>query len=402
LASACLGAVGVGGDVGEIDTPAGPGSLAPSLAELNDGRLVLTWLEETDGGHALRFSVLGEAGFGPARTIARGEDWFANWADTPGLFVLPGGDWIAHWLVKSGPATYAYDILTARSTDGGASWSDPVSPHRDLTATEHGFVSYFAESPDAAGLVWLDGRAMAGAAADEAAMSLRSAILGPDGRLSERVVLDDRVCECCRTAAAMASGGPVVVYRDRSGDEIRDHAVVRRGPGGWQRSRPVHVDGWQIRGCPVNGPALVADGRRLATAWFTMAEQRPRVHVAVSENAGKSFRVVDTLGVGTALGRVDLALIDGGFMLSWLDESDGSGLVRLAAYDWQGTATGGSVVTGLDTGRSSGFPRLGVVDGCRPVVAWTGSENGDRRVRVARGDPATGCAGAVDRSVANP
>jgi hypothetical protein len=112
--------------------------------------------------------------------------------------------------------------------------------------------------------------------------------------------------------------------------------------------------------------------------------------------------VVDTLGVGTALGRVDLALIDGGFMLSWLDESDGSGLVRLAAYDWQGTVIGGSVVAGLDTGRSSGFPRLGVVDGCRPVVAWTGSENGDRRVRVARGDVAIGCAGAVDRSAANP
>lgn len=386
LASASLPAA----QTEELQSPAGPDSLAPSFASLGNGSLVLTWLEPMGEGHALKFSVLDGDEFGPARTITSGESWFANWADTPGLFVLPNGDWVAHWLVKSGPSTYAYDVVSARSSDGGESWSDPVSPHRDGTQTEHGFVSYFAQSPSAAGMVWLDGRRMADEEG-EGAMTLRTATVSADGGLSDEVLLDERVCDCCQTASAMTSQGPIVVYRDRSEEEIRDHYVVRWTGDGWSEPRRLHADNWRIGGCPVNGPAMVADGERVAVAWFTMPEGAPQIRVAVSRDSGETFDLIDTLGVGTAQGRVDLALSGRGFLLSWIDQEDRSGVLRMAGYDWRGQRQWGERIAGLDAGRASGFPRLGIQSGCRPVVAWTGRQDDERRVRVIRLDADPDC-----------
>ena len=46
-------------------------------------------------------------------------------------------------------------------------------------------------------------------------------------RDDERAVLDARACDCCQTDAAMTSAGPVVVYRNRTEEEIRDIYIAR-------------------------------------------------------------------------------------------------------------------------------------------------------------------------------
>ena len=68
----------------------------------------------------------------------------------------------------------------------------------------------------------------------------------------------------------MTAEGPVVVYRDRSEaeKEIRDISIVRLKGKKWSAPRPVFQDGWRLNGCPVNGPAVAAAGRRVAVAWF--------------------------------------------------------------------------------------------------------------------------------------
>ena len=101
------------------------------------------------------------------------------------------------------------------------------------------------------------------------AMTLRSAALSPDGQLADEQVVDEMICECCQTDVALTDAGPVVVYRDRSIDEMRDIGVSRFVDGRWQKGRLVSVDDWQIDGCPVNGPAIDADGDATAVAWFT-------------------------------------------------------------------------------------------------------------------------------------
>ncbi|MFU8833387.1 MAG: sialidase family protein [Wenzhouxiangella sp.] len=367
-----------------LDSPAGSGSLAPALVELDDGRAVMTWLERNGDGHVFQSAIFNGENFGPASPIASGHDWFANWADMPGLYVMPGGDWLAHWLVKSGPATYAYDVIMAASSDEGRTWSDPFSPHDDGTPTEHGFVSYFPWNDELAGVVWLDGRETGGGHGHaggqghhgNGVMTLRAAAISADGNVSREALLDERVCDCCQTASAVTDAGPVVIYRGRSEDEIRDIWIVRWQDGQWTAPALVHADGWQIGGCPVNGPALLARGREVVAAWFTMADSEPRVQVARSDDGGKNFSNPITLGQAAALGRVDLAWYREGYVASWLEQVGQAGSLELAGFDGTGKIAWQRSLTSMETGRVSGFPRLAAIDGDSLLVTWTATSRG--------------------------
>jgi hypothetical protein len=141
-----------------VASPAAPGSAEPNLAVSSDGRMYLSWLEPAaTGGHALRMAALEGGRWSPARTVASGTRFFVNWADFPSLVALPGGRLAAHWLERNGEVKHAYDVRIAQSADGGATWSAPVTPHRDRTASEHGFVSLWAAG-DSVVALWLDGR----------------------------------------------------------------------------------------------------------------------------------------------------------------------------------------------------------------------------------------------------
>lgn len=361
-----------------IDIPAEPGALAPRLVvdPANDS-VLLSWLEPDDAGHVLRFSSFRDGTFAAARTIARGSDWFVNWADTPGLHPAADGSWTAHWLTKSADATYAYDIKLARSTDQGASWVPLASPHRDQTPTEHGFLSHFLEPDGSLGLVWLDGRNTASGHdthAPAGAMTLRTASVRRDGSLSESSEIDDRVCDCCQTASANTVRGPIVVYRDRSPDNIRDIAILRRLDGRWTEPQRVHADGWMIGGCPVNGPAVAATEHTVAVAWFTMAANTPVVRIAFSHDAGAQFAAPRQFSAGQAIGRVDLVRHGSGWAMSWMEQADGRGALQLALFDDAGILLEQTELTRMDGGRISGLPRIAST-GDQLLIVWTGTRS---------------------------
>ncbi len=225
------------------DSPALGDSREPELNATPDGRILLSWVEKIDAKrYALRTSTQDGNGWSPAQTVAEGENWFVNWADFPSVVVLDDGSLAAHWLVKSGSGTYAYDVNIARSRDGGKSWGKPIVPHRDNTQTEHGFVSLIPLPGGRLGAAWLDGRNMknmkhGGDAPAFESMTLRYASMDADGKLSDEAQLDERVCECCQTSAALTSEGVIVVYRDRSEAEARDIYVVKQVNGGWSSAR---------------------------------------------------------------------------------------------------------------------------------------------------------------------
>ena len=367
-------------EVREIPSPAGPGSGQPSLAAGPDGRIFLSWLEPRGGTEVqLRFATRQGDRWSAPRTIAAGSNWFVNWADFPSLAVLTDGSLAAHWLVKKGDG--GYDVHLSRSCDGGATWSAPRVPHRDGTATEHGFVSLIPANDGMLGAAWLDGRESAGADHHEhggGAMTLRYAKLGSDGRLRAEALLDARTCDCCQTASAMTAEGPVVVYRDRSPEEVRDIAIVRLRDGAWSEPRPVAVDGWKIHGCPVNGPAVAADGKRVAVAWFTLANQRPQVKLAFSGDAGATSGPAIVIDAGQPLGRVDTLLLDdGSALVSWLEQAGDANMLRLRRVRPDGSLAPAVTVAPAAAVHANAFPQL-ARDGDTLVVAWT-----DERVRTA-------------------
>lgn len=364
-----------------LDPPAVAGSLAPNLATIggHPGDVALSWLEPLvdprgQKVYRLRISRLVDGRWSAPATAASGHDFIANWADFPGLIEAPDRSLLVFWPAQAaGGGDYDSAVHLARSTDGGRTWSRAGLLHDDKAPSEHGFVSWVREGAGVRAF-WLDGREHAASGA----MTLRTALVGANGGAGKAGAgerLDARVCDCCQTDAALAADGPVVVYRDRSDAEVRDISLIRRTANGWSPPVRVHADEWKIPGCPVNGPAVAADSRRVAVAWFTGAPPGARVQVAVSANGGAHFGPAVRVDGGRPLGRVDLALSpEGDAVVSWLeDQGEGKATVRLRRVR-DGRAGEPVTVTVTGTARASGFPRL-VVSGGRLYLAWV--EDGD-------------------------
>ncbi len=361
------------------DPPTDGDSREPELTTTRDGRIILSWVEKIGAKHyALRSSMRDATGWSETRTVSEGENWFVNWADFPSVIALQDGSLAAHWLVKSGSGTYAYDVNLALSKDSGRTWSKPIVPHRDNTKTEHGFVSLIPLADGRLGAVWLDGRNMENMneeseehAPAAQSMTLRYAAIDSDGKLSDEAQLDERICECCQTSATVTSEGPVAVYRDRSASEIRDIYLVRQNRGVWSGPQPVYADNWKINGCPVNGPAIAAEGRRVVVAWYTEADDVPHVKLAFSDDAAATFGEPIIVDDGEAAGRVDvLQLPDGSALVCWMAGNAERGAVKVRRVEANGKLGPPSEVAATDISRSSGFPRMARL-GDQVHFAWT-------------------------------
>ena len=375
-----------------IALPAAEGSAEPNVAVDRTGRVWLSWLQPlAGGGHQfLAAPVTGSTVAAPI-TIAEGTTFLANWADFPAIFFAADGTMAAHWLER-GASRAAYGIRMKMSRDQGRTWSAPITPHRDASAVEHGFVSFFDAPGGGVGLAWLDGREMAGQAGGGHGggnMTLRATTVRGDA-LGEEAVLDTRVCDCCQTAAARTADGIVVAYRDRSTPapgqtEIRDISVVRFSDGRWSDPSSVHDDGWELTGCPVNGPAIAAAGQSVAVAWFTDQGRTPRVQAAFSTDGGRTFAAPVALSSGATLGRVDVVMPgpDRAFVsfIERVEPAEARLVVREVGRNRPpGPAT---VVSPVSRERASGFARMALSRG-RLVVAWTDAPvKAPTRVRAA-------------------
>lgn len=347
-----------------------------------DGDAVLaTWLEPDADGHRLQFARWERAAWSAPVTIARGSKLVANWADTPSVAAGGDGALVAHWAERNGSEPHAYDAVIARSTDRGATWRRLGTPHRDGTSTEHGFVS-LASDRTGVRAVWLDGRATGAAGG---ATALRTAVVGE--QIGEETVIDDRVCDCCGTGLVATHAGFTVVYRDRTGDEIRDIAVATGGGAAWQPHGTVHADNWKIPGCPVNGPAIAANGELVAVAWFTVADGSSRVRAAFSRDGGRTFgKAIEVDGPRDArapLGRVAIVLLDGdAALVSWLASRREAGEILARRVSASGELGAEVTLGATRAGRNAGFPRM-VRLGAEVIVAWTDPAP-KGRLRVAR------------------
>lgn len=366
-----------------IASPAAGRASLPQLTT-HAGGIVLSWVETTDAVATLRFSDRTADGWSTPRTVAAGSNWFVNWADVPSVIRLDRRRLAAHWLQKSGPDTYAYDVNLSFSSDDGLTWSSPVTPHHDGTKTEHGFASLFAAPGGELGLVWLDGRAMAAGAHGHGggAMSLRAGRFDAAGRQAAEALVDDRVCECCPTAVAVTADGPIAAFRNRTDGEVRDIHVSRHVAGAWTTSVPVFDDRWEFPACPVNGPAIDADGRRVAVAWFTMREGVGRAFVAFSTDAGRTFGTPVRLDDEAALGRVDVALLQSGAVASWIEFANDRAEWKVRVIGPDGGRGAARTIARVSVSRSSGYPRL-ARHGRELVLAWTEVESGATRLTTA-------------------
>ncbi|MDH3401451.1 MAG: hypothetical protein OEM03_10875 [Chromatiales bacterium] len=364
------------GGVTALASPAGPGAAEPHLALDADGSLILSWQtsDKESGQASLDYARLVDGNWSAPQRVAQGDNWFVNWADFPSVEPMGDGRLTAHWLVKREGGPYAYDVWLSQSQDG-SNWSEPFIAHHDGTASEHGFVSLFGWG-DHAAAVWLDGRETGGSSHDHeghggGGMTLRFGVFDEQGEVVQEGLVDKLTCDCCPTDIARVGDGMILAYRDRSGEEMRDIAVRRFDGSSWSEPMLVDDEHWHITGCPVNGPALAANGEQVAIAWFSGATETGQVKTAISRDGGRSFSAPVIVDTEAALGRVDVAwLNDQDIAVSWIDRvGKGAALMAMRATD---TSTIGEPVSIAEVSktRSSGVPQMVMMDG-KLIFAWT-------------------------------
>lgn len=221
----------------------------------------------------------------PVTVNALPEPIYTSAENRPKLAASPDGR--AIYVTWSMPldAPYTGMVRFSRSLDGGATWSVPVTVHRDRQAITHRFDMLTIDPQGRIFVAWIDkrdlvaaqraGRSYDGAAIYYAVSTDGGATFEPERKVS------DHTCECCRIAMTVDSDGRVqAAWRNVFPGQIRDHAVAVLHASADRAVEPVRAtfSNWHVEACPDHGPALAitADGVR-HLAWFGVVDGKADV-----------------------------------------------------------------------------------------------------------------------------
>lgn len=362
----------------ELNNPALPGSMAPSLSATPDGKVILSWLEPAVSAQVFRFAVWDGKTWSTPQTIVRRADFDVYAEAPPSVLRLSNGALLSLWgqKIKTGGKWDGSYLFSSASNDSGKDWSAPIRVHSDASPSEHSFSSIIPMGGGRAALIWLDARDYE----TKKRYRLMSATMDSNGAVSNEKTVDEDTCTCCPTALVKTTAGALAAYRGHNPDEIRDIKVTRLSGGNWVAPHTVHNDEWKITGCPVNGPALASNGTRVAIVWFTGADDKPEVKFAMSQDQGSTFHSPITLdapeGDNLPVGHVAVSLLDDASAIAiWLHRGS-SGTEIVGERISNSGRLGGTftIASGGDSGL--GYPRVQRL-GNQLVVSWSGKAGRD-------------------------
>lgn len=289
------------------------------------------------------------------------------------------------WNAKNGGT----QIKTARSTDGGRTFSAATALQAPGAAGDRGWQ---ASTVDAAGqlhTVWLDHRGMAAAGEhdmltgehDGVAMAQRSGLYyrGAD---AERELFKG-VCYCCKTALAVGSDGAIyAAWRHVFDGNLRDIAFTSSRDGGktFTPLARVNEDGWKIDGCPDDGPAMVVDRSGiLHLVWPTVTGEKGVIHYATSRDGRTFSKPVQVPTFGSPKASHPQIALDGSgaIVIAWDEVRDG---VRTAGYV---DRTDRGFGTPQSLGKATMYPVMAAAERGL-VAAWTAGPPNQTTIGVRR------------------
>jgi hypothetical protein len=184
----------------------------------------------------------------------------------------------------------------------------------------------------------------------------------------------------------MTEAGPIVIYRDRTENEIRDIVVRRYVNDAWSDAVNLGNENWFIEGCPVNGPVIAARGSDVVAAWFTAADDNARLRFARSSDGGAGFGAVIDVDTRGTLGQPGIVLDDDGrAVLSWWRRGVQGGIdLMLQSFDRAGAAGPKQLIAHEAIGQAIDVPQI-IAAGEGYLIAWT-TLDGAGNVRLAGPD----------------
>jgi hypothetical protein len=302
----------------------------PSVAASRDGAVYVAWvghgaekeadvwLTRMEGTSKGVEGSAKHAGAEPVRVNRTPGEATAWRGDAPGVAVSAEGTVYVSWTARAGAGGQATTLYVSASRDGGQSFGEAVKVNDDSKPGVHGMHSLAVGEDGRVYVAWLDERDIDAAQDADAHASMKMPMHGEHNRelffsystdggrtfaTNRRVAVE--ACPCCKTSLAVSRGNRVYVgWRQVLPGDFRHVAVASSVDGGETFSAPTVVsdDRWELRGCPVSGPALAAgDGDRLIVLWYTAGDAgTPGLYSSESSDGGRTFaprRVVSESGV---------------------------------------------------------------------------------------------------------
>ena len=320
-------------------------------------------------------------------------------------------DVVVVWTAKSPSGTR---LLSARSTDGGTTFSRAAPLPGGEAPGNRGWESAAVDREGKVVAVWLDHRELAAASTTmnhdhSAASGTAASAPKPDGavraqssklyfsRLNDPAsarAIASGVCYCCKTSVTATSDGSIyAVWRHVYPGNLRDIAFTASHDGGRTFAPPARVseDGWAIDGCPENGPTVAAGaGGTVSVVWPTLVrasapntEPGLRLFYATTADGHRFTARLPIPTHGTPRHPQMSALADGSFLIVWDEGLDG-GRRRVAGV--RTTSAGAAprfTALALDDGTRAEYPVVARSDG-GAVLAWTSGLPEQSVIRVAR------------------
>jgi hypothetical protein len=158
------------------------------------------------------------------------------------------------------------DIVLSRSTDGGRTWAAPLVINDVPGAAREGLHGLAANDAGVVAVAWLDLR--------EKGTRVYLAVSRDHGATWSADTLayaspSGSVCECCHPSVAIAPGGRIVVMFRNYRKGARDSYVVESRDGGstFGSAAKQGQGTWPLQACPMDGGGVVASDAATSAAW---------------------------------------------------------------------------------------------------------------------------------------
>jgi hypothetical protein len=348
-----------------------------------EGKLLLVWT----GGGVVSFAKSDDLGktFSSAVKIAEHGKSLDSGSDARPQIVSDsnGNIFLAYAFFKD--SNWNAQINTSRSSDGGNTFSPPVSLIEDGSSQR--FPSVIIRPDGSIFIAWIDKRLNAATkqgSIKKLGGSVAYSFSSDNGRTFQvEHIANENSCECCRIGTSLApTGDPVIIYRAIFSSGIRDHATQIITSRHADPVRRVSDDQWKTDACPHHGPSIaVSQSGKIHAAWFTQGETRSGVFYANSSNQGRSYSKPTRIGAeGANISRPYLLVLGNTVYLVWKEFNGKSSTVYLKqSMDDGGTWSSPQAV--FETSGYSDHPLL-ISQGKVVFLSWLTRDDGYQFIKI--------------------
>ncbi|MEM8662043.1 MAG: sialidase family protein [Pseudomonadota bacterium] len=315
----------------------------------------------------------------PEKIYARGEN-------RPKIAVGDSNRLFVSWTHQR-PERFSGDIRFAYSSDGGYTFSVPITVNNDGLITSHRFDALYVADTGDVFVSWLDKRDQVRVRAmgeHYHGAALYYAVSNDGGEsFTDNYKVADHSCECCRIA--VTGSGPdkaKVMWRHIFDTNTRDHAAAVLSADGSSTMVRGTRDDWQIDACPHHGPSMAASNTEGVShiAWFSDGSRHRGLYyktLNIEQPMQAEPRLMDDR---PGAGHPQIASAGDRTVYLW-KFFDGKQAQLLAATSEDDGVSWGERINVMSTAGGSDHPQLVTLDQ-RIFAAWHSDNEGFRFVEL--------------------